>query len=233
MWARRLTEAMPGRESRAQRGTLQREVYFPTYIYFKDLPTGEAAALNEDLKRHIQAWRGKDPRGIVRSNVKSTGAWHSEVDMETRSEFQTLCELILSSVAEVFRDLGYHSDWTPSIINMWANVSCKHAFNRSHVHPNSLWSGVYYVQAPERAGRIVFTEPRAQVRMASPVYERPSQERPESWDQVYFEPVEGRTIFFPSWLLHEVEPNMCETEGPPGDRISVSFNIAQRYQPPA
>ncbi len=224
---------MPDQESRSRENLLQREVYFPTYIYFKDLPIGEAAAFNGDIKRHIQAWRGMNPEGIVRSNVKSMGAWHSDVDMETRPEFHPLCELILSSVTEVFRDLGYHSDWRPVIVNMWSNVSCKYSFNRSHIHPNSLWSGVYYVQAPTGAGRIVFTEPRPQVRMASPVYERPSQERPESWDQVFFEPSEGRMIIFPSWLLHEVEPNMCETEGQLGERISVSFNIGQRYQPPA
>ena len=211
---------------------LQREAYFPTYIYFRDLPNGAATALNDGVRKHIRAWRRGDPDGIVRSNVRSTGAWHSDVDMATRPEFQPLCELIQAAAAEVFDDLGYHPDWRPAISNMWANVSSRYAINRSHIHPNSLWSGVYYVQAPAGAGRIVFTEPRAQVRMTSPVYERPSEDRPESWDQVYFEPVEGRLILFPSWLMHEVEPNLCETRGQAGERISVSFNIGQRYQSP-
>ena len=35
-------------------------------------------------------------------------------------------------------------------------------------------------------------------------------------------------ILFPGWLMHEVEPNMSELEGPAGDRISVSFNLFQR-----
>lgn len=211
---------------------LQREVYFPTYIYFKDLPDGEAHVLNVDMKKHIRAWRGRDPEGITRSNVRNMGAWHSGTDMARRPEFQPLCEWVLSSVAEVFGDLGYHSDWSPAIVNMWANVSPKYAFNRSHIHPGSLWSGVYYIQAPAGAGRTVFTDPRAQVRMTAPVYERPSQERPESWDQVYFDPVEGRIILFPSWLQHEVEPNMCEIGGQSEERISVSFNIGQRFQTP-
>ena len=211
---------------------LQREVYFPTYIYFKDLPDEEARVLNVEIKENIWAWRGRDPEGITRSNVRNTGAWHSAVDMQTRPEFQPLCGWIRSSVAEVFGDLGYHSDWRPDIINMWANVSPRYAFNRSHIHAGSLWSGVYYVQAPAGAGRIVFSEPRAQVRMTGPVYERPSHERPESWDEVYFKPLEGRIILFPSWLLHEVEPNMSDIGGKSGERISVSFNIGQRYKTP-
>ena len=63
-------------------------------------------------------------------------------------------------------------------------------------------------------------------------YGRPVQERPESWDQVHFDPIEGRIILFPSWLVHEVEPNMSNIEGRSGERISVSFNIGQRRSTP-
>ena len=211
---------------------LQREVYFPTYIYYRDLPDTEAHALNAGIERHVRAWRDEDADGIVRSNVWQVGVWHSRLDMAVRSEYQSLVDLVLLSAGEVFEDLGYPVDWKPTIINMWAVVSPRYGFNRSHVHPSALWSGVYYVQAPEGAGRIVFTEPRAQVRMMPYEYERAAHDRPESWDQVYFDPIEGRIILFPSWIVHEVEPNMSNAEGRSGDRISVSFNIGQRRSAP-
>ena len=211
---------------------LQREVYFPTYIYYRDLPDTEAHALNAGLAHHVRAWRDEDPDGIVRSNVREAGVWHSRLDMAARFEYQSLVEWILLSAGEVFEDLGYNSNWEPAISNMWAVVSPRCGFNRSHMHPGSLWSGVYYVQSPEDAGRIVFSDPRAQVRMMPYDYERPGHERPESWDQVYFDPIEGRMLLFPAWLVHEVEPNMSSIEGHSGDRISVSFNIGQRRSMP-
>ena len=211
---------------------LQREMYFPTYIYFRDLEVTVARTFNAELEGQIRAWREEDLEGIVRSNVSQTGTWHSAVDMALRPEFRRLVDWVLSSAGEVAEDLGYHSDWSPEIANMWANIAPRHGYNRSHVHPHSLWSGVYYVRAPKEAGRIVFSEPRPQVRMASAVYARPAQERPESWEQVYFEPVEGRIILFPSWLLHEVEPNLTDLHGNAADRISVSFNLRQKRSVP-
>ena len=211
---------------------LQREVYFPTYIYYRDLPDTEANALNAGIEHHVRVWRDEDPDGIVRSNVRQVGVWHSRLDMAVRAEYQSLVDLVLLASGEMFEDLGYPADCKPRIVNMWAVVSPRYGFNRSHIHPNALWSGVYYVQAPEGAGRIVFTEPRAQVRMVTCEYGRPVQERPESWDQVHFDPIEGRIILFPSWLVHEVEPNRSNIEGRSGDRISVSFNIGQRRSTP-
>lgn len=49
-----------------------------------------------------------------------------------------------------------------------------------------------------------------------------------NWTEVYFEPIEGRLLLFPSWLMHEVEPNLAAETGDAGDRISISFNIMQR-----
>ena len=169
----------------------------------------------------------RNPEGIVRSNVWQTGTWHSGVDMAMRPEFQPLADWILSATGEVFEDLGYLSDRVPTMLNMWANVAPRHGYNQSHVHPWSLWSGVYYVRAPEGAGRLVFLEPRPQAEIMTAAYGRPSQERPESWTRVYFKAIEGRLILFPSWLRHEVEPNGTSCEGDAADRISVSFNITQ------
>ena len=210
-------------------GVLRQEMYFPTCIYFSDLP--DAAALNATLRPHIYAWRDEDREGLTRSNVREAGTWHSATSMATRPEFRSLVARIITTAREVFDSLGYHSAWRPWVANMWANIAPRYGFNRGHSHPSCLWSGVYYVQVPERAGRLYFLEPRAQALVLEPVYERALADRPESWREVYFEPLEGRIILFPAWLVHEVEPNMSETEGPAGDRISVSFNIVQRQNP--
>ena len=221
-----MTMGIEEQDASARSGALVREVYFPTFIYYKDL--AEAQALNDTIKPHIYAWRDADQAGIVRSNVDKAGAWHSQVDMQRREEYGLLGQRIVATVQEIFGDLGYDPGCEPALDNMWANVSPKFGYNRHHVHPNALWSGVYYVQAPPEAGRIFFSDPRPQVQLLSPRYDPTKPRGAAGWTEVYYQPVEGRMILFPGWLMHEVEPNMSDLEGPAGDRISVSFNLFQR-----
>ena len=56
----------------ASTGSLMKEVYFPTPIYFEDLPDVEE--LNRAVRQHIYAWRDQDTEGIVRSNVARVGS---------------------------------------------------------------------------------------------------------------------------------------------------------------
>jgi uncharacterized protein (TIGR02466 family) len=206
-----------------------RELYFPTPIYYWDLP--DARALNDAMKPHLYAWRDQDQEGIVRSNVKQVGAWHSRLDMHQRPEYRVLTDHVLGAARTIAADLGYDPSAEMVIDNMWTNILPRFAYNRGHIHPNALWSGVYYVQAPPGSGRILFTDPRPQAQMLAPRYLPGVQRRPEVWAEVYYEAVEGRLIVFPAWLLHEVEPNVAEADGPAGDRISVSFNLYQRRRP--
>jgi uncharacterized protein (TIGR02466 family) len=206
--------------------TLTRELYFPTPIYYADLPA--AAALNEAVRPRLYAWKAEDPAGIVRSNVAALGAWHSQLDMHRRPEYAPLVAEILAAARRMAQDLGYDPAYELVFDNMWANINPRHAYNRGHVHPNSLWSGVYYVQAPARSGRLVFADPRPQAQVAAAAFTRGVQHPPEVWSEVYFEAIAGRLILFPAWLVHEVEPNLAEEEGPAADRVSVSFNLFQR-----
>lgn len=215
-------------EPSAPAARLIRELYFPTCIFFQDLEG--AAELNAAIKPCVYAWRAEDAEGIVRSNVRQAGAWHSRLDMHAREEYGALCESIVAAAQLVFDDQGYDPDYAPRIDNMWANISPRHGFNRGHVHPNVLWSGVYYVQAPPGCGRITFNDPRAQAQMCTPRYPPDRPRKVEAWSEVTFEPIEGRLLLFPAWLSHEVEPNLCELEGPAADRISVSFNLGQRLR---
>ncbi len=208
------------------RGQLVRELYFPTPIYFMDLPDSEK--LNDTLKPHIYAWQSRDPKGIVRSNVEQVGSWHSQLDMHLREEYRLLTTHVLAAAQQIYDNLGYDPASEAAFDNMWAIINPRYGYNRRHVHPNTFWSGVYYVQAPPDCGRIFFTDPRPQALMVVPHYDAGLPRKSEVWSEVYFEPVEGRLILFPSWLVHEVEPNLSTGEGQAGDRISVSFNFFQK-----
>lgn len=204
---------------------LKREVYFATYIYVVDLPHG--TQISKGLASSIRNLRKKNPKGIVKSNVKRLGAWHSVDNLEKQDEFDDISAYILASVQEVFNNLGYRKDTHPIITNMWANISPRYGFNQVHTHPGSIWSGVFYVQAPPESGKIFFLDPRAQASVINIRYEKGQPKKPEVLSRIFFEPKVGRLLLFPSWLQHEVQPNLSELDGEQGERISMSFNIRQ------
>lgn len=207
-------------------GKLCREHYFPTMIYYRDIEASTENNLN--IRSHIYAWKEQDEEGILRSNVKEVGSWHSQLDMNKRAEYSWITNIILQTTQDIFNDLDYDPAYEPAIDNMWANVNPKYGYNRNHTHPNTLWSGVYYVQVPENAGRIYFSDPRAQSQVLTAHFNPETERKSEVWSEVYFDPIPGRLILFPSWLLHEVQPNMSNLAGQEGDRISLSFNLFQK-----
>jgi len=148
--------------------------------------------------------------------------------MAKRLEFSKLVDLIFSCSHAVFHDMGYDEAYEPVIVNMWTNINPRHGYNRSHFHPNVLWSGVYYVPAPKDCGNICFFDPWVEASMIIPRFKQNHARNPQTQNETTFAAVPGRISLFPAWLAHEVEANMSEAEGPTGDRISVSFNIAQR-----
>jgi uncharacterized protein (TIGR02466 family) len=208
--------------------TLNRESYFPTLIYSLDIPDkARVAALNQALASSIYAWRDADQDGIKRSNADVEGAWHSPSDMARRPEYADLIDLVLQCAHAVFQDMGYDPDYLPGIDNMWANVNPRLGYNKNHFHPNVLWSGVYYVKVPPNCGRITFYDPRTEALMVSPKFVPGRERRRQAWDEISYDPVEGRILLFPAWLAHDVEPNLCDLAGADGDRISIAFNVVQ------
>ena len=48
----------------------------------------------------------------------------------------------------------------PGLGNMWANINYPGSYNKQHIHPNSQWSGVYYVKVPKNSGSLFLEDPR-------------------------------------------------------------------------
>ena len=105
----------------------------------------------------------------------------------------------------------------PVCDSLWVNVLPEGGSHTSHIHPNSVISGTYYVAVPEGAGPIVYEDPRLAMMMAAPPRKEtaPRPFRPH----VSETPKPGSLLLWESWLRHEVPLNRAE-----GERISVSFN---------
>lgn len=203
--------------------------YFPTQIFSLEVPNAEA--LNTQLLKDINAERDRDQKGIQRSNFRSLGGWHSHNDLHKDERFADLVSHIEYGAANVSKSNGYHKGYQLKIGTMWSIINPPGSANRAHIHPGCNWSGVYYVQAPEKSGDIEFSDPRTQNLIMQPRY-IPNKKRPKScWSKVHFTPVPGKLLIFPSWLYHSVEPNLATEKGSAAERIIVSFNLSQKKTP--
>jgi uncharacterized protein (TIGR02466 family) len=204
---------------------LSREFYFPTMMFIRDLD--DAVSVNSELTKLIRSERARDEAGIERSNFKSLGGWHSQNNLHQREEFSVIRDRILEQGAQISRDLQYDPGCHLGIDSMWSIINGAGSHNKAHIHPGSIWSGVYYVQAPEGGGDIEFTDPRTEHLMKQAKF-KPGQTRPmEAWTKVRFTPKPGKMIIFPSWLYHSVDPNLSTAEGLDAERIIISFNLSQ------
>ena len=187
-----------------------RDLHFPTPIYIFDY---KDPSLNQQLEKDIVAWSNQD-KGVTRTNVKG---WHSTTDMHLRPEYKNLVDMLYEAQKTIYDQ--EHLESEPFLGNMWANVNPPGGMNRAHQHPNSLWSGVYYVKAPKNSGHLKIDDPRSSASMIRPK-QKPGQLPPRLYRETHYEPIDGRLIMFPSWLMHCVDPNESNEI-----RISVSLGI--------
>ena len=190
------------------------EHHFPTMIYIKDFPDSEK--LNKYLEPKIIQWSQQD-KGEQKTNA---GGWHSTTNMNKKEEYNPLTRELFIMQEEIYQKEKLSRK--PVCGNMWANINGPGNFNRHHLHPNSLFSGVYWIKTPQKSGNLMVYDPRPGVQLTMP-NRKEGKWSPELWREVHYEPKAGRCIMFPSWLWHEVKSNESNDT-----RISVSFNFLQR-----
>jgi uncharacterized protein (TIGR02466 family) len=186
------------------------EKFFPTIIYGKDVNLN-----NELMTQQIVEWSNRD-KGVKKTNYKG---WHSATDMHTRQEYKPLFNELFKMQNEIYQN--EHLDKVPRLGNMWANINPPGGLNMPHVHPNGLFSGVYYVKVPPDCGRLKLYDPRPGVQTMMPT-RKPGNPGRDLWRDVNLDAKVGRIIMFPAWLWHSVEENKSNDI-----RISVSFNFIQ------
>ena len=191
---------------------------FPTPIFRHCWPEDETTPVNEALKVEILSRRKKAP-GTSLSNV---GGWQSEPDLMNWRipEVERLSQWINQAFGMIMgRELGTTDFKSRCAVKGWANINEYGDYNRTHIHSNNHWSGVYYVEIGNPSptvvmnGAIEFLDPRP----AIGVYDFPGITATGTWTLV---PKPGLMLLFPSWLRHTVLPYLGERE-----RITIAFNL--------
>ena len=186
------------------------EKFFPTIIYGKDVQLD-----NNKLAQDIVNWSNQD-KGVKKTNYNG---WHSTTDMGNKPEYQLLVTELMRMQKEIYDN--EHLDRYAKLGNMWANINPPGGMNMPHIHPNSLFSGVYYVKSQPNCGRLKIFDPRPGIQFNMPSRKQGNPGK-DFWRDASIEPMTGRIIMFPAWLWHSVEENKSNDI-----RISVSFNFLQ------
>jgi len=189
----------------------QRQVMslFPTPLYVVDFDNLDFI---QNIK--IEVLKILQNGEVTRDELCST----TPDDLHNRESFSKLKDIILAEVELVFENIGLlYDDFYISC--MWANISKSKNRHALHLHANSYFSGVLYLDAPASPGNIGFKDPRAASEMLSFDYKPGSMFKERT---IEIEPKTGRMLIFPSWLYHGTRPgNFNDDE----NRISLSFNI--------
>ncbi len=116
-------------------------------------------------------------------------------------------------------DLAFNLGRKPRLDGLWVNLLKPGGHHGAHIHPHSIISGTFYVEAPEGSGAIRFEDPRLGLMMAAPVRRDDAPEELRPFASVT--PRDGLLLMWESWLRHEVLPGTAKA-----DRLSISFNFA-------
>jgi len=193
---------------------------FATRLYEAQI---DDPALLDDLAHSIRTFAEDDQAGRRWSQDKGyTGytSYASLNDLPRRDPaFADLQKLVTRHAATFADELAFDLGRKPKLDSLWVNLLKPGGHHTGHIHPHSIVSGTFYVEAPKGSGAIRFEDPRLPMMMAAPLRsdDAPEELRPF----VSVEPRPGLLLMWESWLRHEVLPGPAKA-----DRLSISFNFA-------
>jgi len=133
-----------------------------------------------------------------------------------QKSFKTLKDELDLRIKDYFyKVISPSNNITPYITQSWLNYTETNQYHHKHQHPNSLVSGVFYINCNEEFDKIKFYKEKYQT--IKPEVKDWNIWNSETW---WFAVKTGDIILFPSSLTH-----MVETKQGDNTRISLAFNV--------
>jgi len=178
---------------------------FPTPVYM--------SKLDRDLTKKELSFIDKSKLDLHNNEGNKTS---NDNYILNQKVFSKLKEDLDLRVQDYFKKVLSTTDAvTPYITQSWLNYTETKQYHHKHVHPNSLVSGVFYVNCHEELDKIKFFNEG--YKTIKPEIKDWNLYNSESW---WFTVKTGDIILFPSSLTHMVE----NKEGT-NTRISLAFNV--------
>jgi uncharacterized protein (TIGR02466 family) len=130
--------------------------------------------------------------------------------------FGSLKEDLYLRVEDYFKKILSTTDAViPYITQSWLNYTETNQYHHKHAHPNSIVSGVFYINCHKELDKIKFF--KEDYKTIKPDIKDWNLYNSETW---WFTVKTGDIILFPSSLTH-----MVETKEGDNTRISLAFNV--------
>jgi len=181
---------------------------FPTPIY--------GSKLNRPLSKEELSFIDKNKLNVYKNKGNTTSNDKNILENEV---FKNLKEDLYLRVKDYFdKIISPANNVTPYITQSWLNYTETNQFHHKHSHPNSLVSGVFYINCHEEYDRINFYNDNYKAILLD--VKNYNLYNSENW---WYPVKTGDIILFPSSLTH-----MVETKQGNNTRISLAFNVFVR-----
>jgi len=180
------------------------ESIFPTPIYMANIDrrlTNKELSFVEDQKKHCQ-----DNKGNI--NTIDNYILNNSEFKKIKKFLEECCDDYLQKV------ICPKNDTKLRITQSWINYTEENQYHHLHEHPNSVVSGVFYIDADEKNDSIKFFD--KEYRQIFPAINKFNLWNSTSW---WFTAQTGQLVMFPSSTSHQVDFKKGSNT-----RISLSFN---------
>jgi uncharacterized protein (TIGR02466 family) len=169
--------------------------------------------LNRELSKKELSFIDKSKLNVYKNEGNTTSVDNYILN---NKEFKTLKEELDLRIQDYFNKIiCTANNITPCITQSWLNYTETNQFHHKHAHPNSLVSGVFYINCDDQFDKIkFFNEKYKPIKLEVKEW---NVWNSESW---WFPVKTGDIIMFPSSLTH-----MVETKEGNNTRISLAFNV--------
>lgn len=178
---------------------------FPTPVYI--------SMLNRKLNKKELSFIDKIKSDTYKNEGNTTSNNNYILEEKEFSKLKLDLDLVIQDYFN--RIVSPKNNIEPYITQSWLNYTNKNEYHHMHAHPNSLISGVFYINSNDKFDKIKFFKQQ---------YEAIQLEAKEwnIWNsKSWWFPVKTRDIMlFPSSLTHMVENKQGDNT-----RISLAFNV--------
>jgi uncharacterized protein (TIGR02466 family) len=178
---------------------------FPTPIYFTSIERNFTQSELQLVSEHKEKFYKNDGNTTSLNN-----------DILNESGFSNIKKELDYIIADYFdKIITTSNEVVPYITQSWLNFTETKQFHHIHEHPNSLVSGVLYIDADKEHDKIKFYDTKYyQIKLEPKNYHIYNS---TSW---WFSVETGKVVLFPSSTTHSVE-----TKEGDNTRISLAFNV--------
>ena len=179
---------------------------FPTPIYI--------SKLNRELTTKELSFIDKTKLDVYKNEGNTTSNDNYILNNKLFKDLKTDLDL---RVKDYFEKVISPTDAIiPYITQSWLNYTETNQYHHKHEHPNSLVSGVFYINCDDKFDKIKFFK-KDIYSIIKPEIKEWHLYNSETW---WFSVKTGDIILFPSSLTH-----MVETKEGTNTRISLAFNV--------